>query len=700
MQHEGGIEKLVALNDTLPDSQARLRANAHLFIDALSELDEATLVRLVQFIATRCYLVTVATPDLDSAYRIFGVLNSRGLDLSATDILKAEIIGAIEGSRRDAYTTKWEDLEEDLGRDGFGDLFSHIRMVYRKAKPKGTLLKEFREHVGPPQPVAFIDEVLLPMAQAFREVTDADYASQKHAEAVNDALRWLNRIEFKDWMPPALAFFTRHRNDPDAVRRFVMDLERLAYSMLVRKAGVNERIERFSRLTAAVEADAALHAADSPLQLSAAEQYATYAALSGPLYETHSARALGVILLRLDALVSDGSKTMAHDLVTVEHVLPQQPRSDSGWVGWIASPQERSAWVHRLGNLALLNRKKNSAAGNYDFARKKDAYFSKGGTCAFPLTTQVLQQDEWTVPVLETRQAALLDVLERHLRLEGRKHPAPALAVGADEESPLLAIESPRHQLHARGRQADAQFLVYAGSTARAAWIGMDGGYKVLHQDLVDSGTLGAVRGEVREFKRDAVFSSPSAAAAVVWGRSANGRTSWVVKETGQSLAEWEQGIPAGQLEDDDDADGDREAFYRRFWDQFLERAKAHGDLFAGRTTSASPWLGTGLGRSGFRLNVSLTRELGRVTCMINQPEQGTEWFDVLHAQREAIEHDFGGPLMWDPLPEQKRSLIRTVVPGGWHLAEAEWPAFQDALIQLANRMDSVLRGRIRDIEK
>src|SRR3546814_11207761 len=85
---------------------------------------------------------------------------------------------------------------------------------------------------------------------------------------------------------------------------------------------------------------------------------------------------------------------------------------------------------------------------------------------------------------------------------------------------------------------------------------------------------------------------------------------------------------------------------------------------------------------------------------MINQPEQGTEWFDVLHAQREAIEHDFGGPLMWDPLPEQKRSLIRTVVPGGWHLAEAEWQAFQDALIQLANRMDSVLRGRIRDIEE
>src|SRR3546814_17851350 len=119
--------------------------------------------------------------------------------------------------------------------------------------------------------------------------------------------------------------------------------------MLVRKAGVNERIERFSRLTAAVEADAALHAADSPLQLSAAEQYATYAALSGPLYETHSARALGVILLRLDALVSDGSQPMVHDLVTVAHVLPRQSRSDRGGVGWSATPQERSASMHGRG---------------------------------------------------------------------------------------------------------------------------------------------------------------------------------------------------------------------------------------------------------------------------------------------------------------------------------------------------------------
>ncbi len=53
--------------------------------------------------------------------------------------------GAIPDRERDCYTRKWESIEEDLGRDAFGELFSHIRMIYRKAKPKGTLLSEFKE---------------------------------------------------------------------------------------------------------------------------------------------------------------------------------------------------------------------------------------------------------------------------------------------------------------------------------------------------------------------------------------------------------------------------------------------------------------------------------------------------------------------------------------------------------------------------
>jgi hypothetical protein len=60
------------------------------------------------------------------------VLNSRGLPLAAGDILKAQIVGAIEEFQREAYTRKWEDLEETLGREEFSEFLSHVRMITAK----------------------------------------------------------------------------------------------------------------------------------------------------------------------------------------------------------------------------------------------------------------------------------------------------------------------------------------------------------------------------------------------------------------------------------------------------------------------------------------------------------------------------------------------------------------------------------------
>lgn len=554
VQHENGLQALTQLNTTLPDAQTRLRANAQIFMEGLAKLQQADLVRLVQFVITRCYLVTVATPDLDSAYRIFGVLNSRGLDLSATDILKAEIIGNITPALRDAYTKKWEDEEEDLGRDEFGDLFSHIRMVYRKAKPQGTLLKEFKEHVTPAQkPQQFVDEILLPMAQAFSEIIDADYSSQKYAEQVNEHLSWLNRLEFKDWVPPALAFFTRNRNQPEAMLTFFRGMERLAYSMLARKCGINERIERFSALTNAIEKLQSLDATQSPLQLTPLEQYETYSALNGPLYETHSPRAVATLMLRLDHLMSDGTASYQYDVVSVEHILPQQPAPNSQWLVWVPDPLKHQHWVHRLGNLTLLSRKKNSAASNYEFEKKKNAYFTRGGVSSFALTTEVLNHQDWTETVIQQRQARMLKVLEEHWCLENRKSKAElaetklAVAQQASGDA-IFELESAKHELSAVARETGTTFTVLAGSQAKRNWTGVAHAYQQLREGLEKDGSLKlSADGSCLTFAKDVDFNSPSAASASVLGRPDNGRTSWRLSGTSITYAAWQDNLPAGQ---------------------------------------------------------------------------------------------------------------------------------------------------------
>ncbi|MDA3671200.1 DUF4357 domain-containing protein [Burkholderia cenocepacia] len=564
IQHEDGLAKLIELNSTLPTSaQERLRSNAKVFMSGLSKLQEVELKRLVQFIITRCYLVTVATPDLDSAYRIFGVLNSRGLDLSATDILKAEIIGGIEPGLREMYTKKWEDAEEDLGRDEFGDLFSHIRMVYRKAKPQGTLLKEFKEHVTQAaESQTLVDSVLLPMARAFAALTDADYASTRHAELVNEHLRWLNKLEFKDWLPPALAFYVRHSEHPDLMLTFFRDLERLAYSMLARKIGVNGRIERFSALTGAIENGQNLFAEASPLQLSPSEQYDTYSVLNGPLYDTHSARAVALLLLRLDRLLSDGSAVYEHEVVSVEHVMPQQPAPNSQWATWVPDAKIYQSWVHRLGNLVLLSRKKNSSASNREFSWKKNSYFTKGGVSSFALTTQVLQHSEWTVDIMQAQQASMMLVFETHWRLEERKSKSDIAKellgeLSSDSDGIYFELESAKHGLAAVARKSSSAFTILAQSQARLEWTGQPHSYQQLRESLRTFGSLQlSADGSHLVFTQDVNFVSPSAASATVLGRTDNGRNSWRLKGTTITYAAWQDNLPADKSPSETEGDG------------------------------------------------------------------------------------------------------------------------------------------------
>lgn len=109
------------------------------------------------------------------------------------------------------------------------------------------------------------------------------------------------------------------------------------------------------------------------------------------------------------------------------------------------------------------------------------------------------------------------------------------------ETSPVFIGDVPRYGIQARGQEIDGEFVVYKGSKARRTWEGAEGSYTKLFNHLVTQGVLKpTLDGTLNEFAEDYVFSSPSAAAAVVAGRSANGRTHWVTESTRQTYGDWQ----------------------------------------------------------------------------------------------------------------------------------------------------------------
>lgn len=428
------FNELLALESAqLEEPQQNIQRNARLLRDRLLTAfsnDTDGLISFGAFLIQRCFLVVVSTPSKKSAFRVFSVLNSRGLDLLPTDIIKSDVIGNIVAEKQEDYTNTWEELEVKTGRAGFAELFNHIRMIYARAKAQRTLLEEFDEHVVKKSSSSeqLISEVIEPYAVAYLIAKKSEYVSTANAADVNALLKWLNRIDNSDWMPCAIQFLSTQKDSPEYVLWFFQQLERLAAYMHISAKNVNQRIARYAVV---LEELMGAHSLDSPVktvELTESEKREMLDVLNSDIYYL-TARRRNYLILRLDSFLSDGAASYDAKVLTIEHVLPQTVVADSEWEESWPTEEVRQQWVHKIANLVPLTQQRNSAASNLDFAKKKTAYFGgRKGVSSYVMTTQVLNTPEWTPEVVEKRQKDLVEVLAAGWNLK----PAPAACQSKD----------------------------------------------------------------------------------------------------------------------------------------------------------------------------------------------------------------------------------------------------------------------------
>ena len=117
---------------------------------------------------------------------------------------------------------------------------------------------------------------------------------------------------------------------------------------------------------------------------------------------------------------------------------------------------------------------------------------------------------------------------------------------------PVFKLESKRLGIDATAELIDGEMIIKAGSLIRKSWIGDRGQkthYFILHDKLRAAGVI-ETKGDHAIFTKDYAFSSPSAAGAIVNGRSTSGPREWKLKGTNTTYAEWE----AAQLAELDNA--------------------------------------------------------------------------------------------------------------------------------------------------
>jgi uncharacterized protein with ParB-like and HNH nuclease domain len=92
-------------------------------------------------------LIYVATQALDDAFRLFTILNDRGVPLRNSDILKSLNLGELDSEKDKAkYAQLWEDAENSLG-DDFDRFLNYVRTLPVKEKARLNVLQEFEDKI-------------------------------------------------------------------------------------------------------------------------------------------------------------------------------------------------------------------------------------------------------------------------------------------------------------------------------------------------------------------------------------------------------------------------------------------------------------------------------------------------------------------------------------------------------------------------
>lgn len=400
--------------DIIKDQDApkqRIAENLEAIDDFIAQHEQKTLKLFANYLLSRVYVVFVTTASLQSAYRLFNVLNARGMALSNADLIKNMLFAGLGGdaARSSELDEAWLELEEQIGIERLDQFLAHHRSSIVATKARKTLHEEFAPLIeASATPFAFLDE-LNTSARNYLRILRNDFGTP----AARRAVRSLRRVAFEEWIPPLLAFLNAPVEEVTE-ETFVDLLERITYQNWIRRLAFTARLTAYFQLITAIRARKTGDDIRAIFRTNSNDdEFRTL--LDGEVYGRPFAQA---VLLRLEEADQDESVTKDFGgKITIEHVLPQALK-DPYWRERFSDDDHR-LWLHRLGNLALLAGIKNYKAKFYSFDRKKEIFAKKNDKVSFDTTKPILAADHWTKDQLVTRQADLVERARRIWSLNG-----------------------------------------------------------------------------------------------------------------------------------------------------------------------------------------------------------------------------------------------------------------------------------------
>ena len=374
---------------------------------SLENISGTSLLEFIKFIRNKLIFAYICSDTREQAFRLFTILNNRGIPLTTADILKSLNLDKVQDEiKRNEYAKKWEELEEQYG-DKFDRFLNFIRTIKLKEKARKNLLEEFEEKIyGKVMNYGkeSIDYILKTSENYDKLINLTADFNNEYKNLIN-----IMKVGFnsEDWIPPLLYYYEKFNTQ--GLVKFLKLLDNKFMGDWINKETPTKRLENMNKILKAIEIGENYNDILNNKNLFSFDINNFKNIINGNIF---GERYCKYLLLKIEYLSLDSEVAYIGNYknISIEHVLPQNPKEDSEWRVKFSN-EDREEWTNKLGNLILLTKRKNSKLSNLEFKDKKKKYIADK-MLLFPSVFEVYSNGEdWNIDILKTRQKRIVNLL-------------------------------------------------------------------------------------------------------------------------------------------------------------------------------------------------------------------------------------------------------------------------------------------------
>ncbi|MDT8346560.1 MAG: DUF262 domain-containing HNH endonuclease family protein [Flavobacteriaceae bacterium] len=393
--------------NTLQDSDKQIWNAYNYFVGKVNELfaqqenGEIITNFLNKDVAERLMFIQIIVEDELSAYTVFETLNSRGVGLTVTDLLKNYLFSISSKVDLPHIKTKWKKIVDIIGLDNFPTFLRHYWISKNKLIRQEYLFRAVKDTITDSPAVISLLDSLEDNARLYNALSNYSDSFWGGHREIKKRIKELTLFKEKQAYPILIAAYNS-LNEEDFSRVLkLVSIITFRYTVIAKlhtnlkedvynKAAIQISNKEATTITEIAQLVKTLYPSDNDFKNDFA---------SKSISTKRGKKIVRYILFSLENHISQTDYDFEENPATIEHILPE-----NGNEYYLAEfPQAiHESVVYRLGNYSLLEDDKNRACETLPFPDKKEIY----ATSQYHLSREIVS-NTWTPNSIDLRQDRL-----------------------------------------------------------------------------------------------------------------------------------------------------------------------------------------------------------------------------------------------------------------------------------------------------